>query len=257
MRIVPGPTVDSGLPYRMARAGSVRFAEKRDSLRCCPSIEIHSLLEGTRRSGLTVRNAGFRFLPADGLPCMCRTRILRVRRDAFLLLRFARKNGDGRRPSCFRSVSRRLSLRRLSGAAVSGRSADLLSEIRSGMSRACRNTCFFRSVVPFGSRRNQPLGTRPQESSAFRSSGEAQGNYLSSVSEIPEQARPAETRPVAMLIGLIGAAFSGMPPVFVRSRYPGFRGEACPREPLRPPLRPFSFRAAPARSGCRSPACLP
>ena len=227
MRIVPGPTVDSGLPYRMARAGSVRFAEKRDSLRCCPSIEIHSLLEGTRRSGLTVRNAGFRFLPADGLPCMCRTgscECVEMRSCSFALLG---KTGMDAVLSCFRSVSRRLSLRRLSGAAVSGRSADLLSEIRSGMSRACRNTCFF--------------------GPSFRSA-------LVGISRLGHD-RPKLGR--SRLFGLIGAAFSGMPPVFVRSRYPGFRGEACPREPLRPPLRPFSFRAALARSGCRSPACLP
>ena len=256
MRIVPGPTVDSGLPYRMARAGSVRFAEKRDSLRCCPSIEIHSLLEGTRRSGLTVRNAGFRFLPADGLPCMCRTgscECVELRSCSFAVLG---KTGMDAVLSCFRSVSRRLSLRRLSGAAVSGRSADLLSEIRSGMSRACRNTCFFgpsfRSALVGISRlghdrRKVPLFVRP---------GKRGEIIFRPFRKFPNRRdRPKLGR--SRLFGLIGAAFSGMPPVFVRSRYPGFRGEACPREPLRPPLRPFSFRAALARSGCRSPACLP
>ena len=170
MRIVPGPTVDSGLPYRMARAGSVRFAEKRNSLRCCPSIEIHSLLEGTRRSGLTVRNAGFRFLPADGLPCMCGTgscECVEMRSCSFALLG---KTGTDAVLSCFRSVSRRLSLRRLSGAAVSGRSADLLSGIRSRMSRACRDARSFgpsfRSALVGISRlghdrRKVPLFVRP------------------------------------------------------------------------------------------------
>ena len=238
MRIVSGPTVDSGLPYRMARAGSVRFAEKRDSLRCCPSIEIHSLLEGTRRSGLTVRNAGFRFLPADGLPCMCRTgscECVEMRSCSFALLG---KTGMDAVLSCFRSVSRRLSLRRLSGAAVSGRSADLLSEIRSalvGISRLGHD------------RRKVPLFVRP---------GKRGEIIFRPFRKFPNRRdRPKLGR--SRLFGLIGAAFSGMPPVFVRSRYPGFRGEACPREPLRPPLRPFSFRAALARSGCRSPACLP
>ncbi len=60
---------------------------------------------------------------------------------------------------------------------------------------------------------------------------------------------------------LIGACRSGFPryvaPVFVRSRCPEFRSATCPTEPSRPPPRPSSCRAAPARSEFRSPACLP
>lgn len=197
MRIVPGPTVDSGLPYRMARVGSVRFAEKRDSLRCCPSIEIHSLLEGTRRSGLTVRNAGFRFLPADGLPCMCGTgscECVAMRSCSFALLG---KTGTDAVLSCFRSVSRRLSLRRLSGAAVFGRSADLLSGIRSGMSRACRDARSFgpsfRSALVGISRlghdrRKVPLFVRPGKHGEI---------IFRPFRKFPISMRPAETRPVA------------------------------------------------------------
>lgn len=136
-------------------------------------------------------------LRTDGLPCMCGTgscECVEMRSCSFALLG---KTGTDAVLSCFRSVSRRLSLRRLSGAAVSGRSADLLSGIRSRMSRACRDARSFgpsfRSALVGISRlghdrRKVPLFVRP---------GKRGEIIFRPFRKFPINMRPAETRPVA------------------------------------------------------------